>query len=109
MKSNYTEQEKYLKAQQILRRTRLFYLHLVGYIIVVLLILLNFYVLEDGPYKNTITALNLSILWAWTVVIIIHGVDVYRRRRSFFKRSWEDKKTEEYLKTQNKAEDNLWE
>ena len=109
MTTNHSNKDKYFKAQKILRRTRLFYLHLVGYIIVVLLILLNFYVLEDGPYKNTITALNLSILWAWTVVIIIHGIDVYRRRRSFFKRSWEDKKAEEYLKTQDKTEDKLWE
>ena len=108
MKPSYSEEEKYLKVQRFLRRTRIFYLHLVGYFIVVALILLNLYILEDGPYKDTITALNLGILGAWTVFIIIHGVDVYRRR-SLFKKTWEDRKTEAFLKKESTSQRKLWE
>ncbi|WP_299522089.1 2TM domain-containing protein [Winogradskyella sp.] len=102
-----SKQEKYLKTQRILRRTRLFYIHLAGYILVVGLISLNFYILEEGPYKSTITALNLSILGTWTVFIIIHGIDVYRRR-SLFKKTWEDKKIDEFIDKESKIEIKLW-
>jgi len=108
MKSDISKHNNYLKAQKILRRTRLFYVHLAGYIIGVMLIMLNFYVLEEGPYKNTITALNLSILGAWTVFIIIHGIDVYRRR-SLFKKTWEDKKIEAILNQEKAIEEKVWE
>ena len=108
MKPELSKHQRYLKAQKILRRRRLFYIHLVGYLIVVALILLNFYVLEEGPYKNPITALNLSILGAWTVIIIIHGIDIYRTR-SLSKTTWEDKKIEALLDKESEAESTIWE
>lgn len=108
MTSQLSEKDRYLRAQRILKRRRIFIIHLAGYIVAVALIALNFYVLEEGPYKGTITALNLSIVGVWTVFIIIHGIDVYRKR-SPHKKTWEDKKTEELLKKTEEHETQLWE
>ena len=108
MTSQFSEKDRYLRAQRILKRRRIFMIHFAGYIVGIALIALNFYVLEEGPYKGTITALNLSIVGVWTVFIIIHGIDVYRKR-SLNKLSWEEKKTEELLKKTEDHETQLWE
>lgn len=100
--------EKYLiEAKKSAKRNMLFYVHLVGYFIVVALLLYNLYIVE-GPYENNIISLNLSILFAWTVFIIIHGVNVFRGKR-IFKKSWEEKKIEEFLNEDDEVETKLWE
>ena len=107
MKSNDDEKKHLINAENKVRRLKIFYLHLALYIVVVALISLNFYVMEEGPYTGNITALNSIVLVLWTLFISIHAWSVFRRR-SLFKKSWEDKKTEEFLK-EKEEETTIWE
>lgn len=108
MKPKNNKEQYFIKAQKNVRKLWWFYIHLAGYIVVVALIMLNFYVIEEGPYKNNIRSLNLSILVAWTVIIIIHGIKIFRGNQ-IFKKSWEDKKLNEFLKDDAKEETTFWE
>ncbi len=91
------EQEKLLQAaKDQVKRIQIFYLHLILYIIVVGLILHNFYIMVEGPYTDNITALNISILVLWTACIAIHGWRVFKGKL-LFKKSWEDRKIKEIL------------
>ncbi|WP_179352586.1 2TM domain-containing protein [Winogradskyella vidalii] len=94
------------KAKETLRRIKLFYIHLAGYIVVIALLLYNLYIVA-GPYKNNIISLNLSVIVVWTVFIIIHGLNVFKDKQ-IFKKSWKDKKTEQFLKNK-KEETTFWE
>jgi hypothetical protein len=108
MKNKIDEEQLFIKAQQRVRMLWIFYIHLAAYIISVALILYNFYIIEEGPYKNNIISLNLSILVAWTVFIIIHGLNVFKEKK-IFKKSWEDRKTEEFLKEKDELKTTFWE
>ena len=107
MKNSVDEEQLLIKAQRKVRQVQIFYLHLALYVIVVALLLYNFYILEEGPYKNNIIALNLSVLVAWSVFIIIHGLNVFKGKQ-IFKKSWEDKKIKEFLKD-DEVETTTWE
>ena len=100
------EKQQLRKAKDKVRKVKIFYIHLAGYIITVALLLYNLYIVV-GPYKNNIISLNLSILVAWTVFIIIHGINVFKEKQ-IFRKSWEDKKTKDFLN--NKEEETtFWE
>lgn len=100
------EKKQLRKAKERVRKIKIFYIHLAGYIIAVALLLYNLYIVA-GPYKNNIISLNLSILVVWTIFIIVHGLNVFKEKR-IFKKSWEDKKTNEFLN--NKEEETtFWE
>ncbi|NRD23938.1 2TM domain-containing protein [Winogradskyella litoriviva] len=100
------EKQQLRKAKDKVRKVKIFYIHLAGYIIAVALLLYNLYIVV-GPYKNNIISLNLSILVAWTVFIIIHGINVFKEKQ-IFRKSWEDKKTKDFLN--NKEEETtFWE
>lgn len=101
------EEELLVRVKKKIRRVKIFYLHLALYVISMLLILYNFYIIENGPYKDNIISLNLSIIVAWTVVIIIHGFIAFKEGKVFSK-NWEDKKISEYTK-EKETEKQLWE
>lgn len=107
MQMNNDEKQRILLAKKKVRRLKLFYIHLAGYIVMLVLLSYNLYIVE-GPYKNNIISLNLSIMVAWTVFIIVHGLRVFKGR-SIFKRSWEDKKIKEYLNEDEVEETKTWE
>ncbi|WP_417875879.1 2TM domain-containing protein [Winogradskyella sediminis] len=92
---NDKEKEQLKKAINKVRKVKVFYLHLAGYIVGIGLLLYNLYIVA-GPYKNNIISLNLSIIVAWSVFIVIHGLKVFKGKRLFNKR-WEDKKIEKFL------------
>jgi uncharacterized membrane protein len=104
---NLKEEQLRVNAKKKVRRIKIFYLHLALYIISTALILYNFYIIEEGPYKDNIISLNLSILVAWTVFIIIHGFVAFKEGKVFSKR-WEEKKINEFTKGEN-SERQLWE
>jgi len=101
------EKQLFINAKKKVRRLRLFYIHLAGYIVFVALLLYNLYIVS-GPYKNNIISLNLSIIGVWTVIIVIHGLNIFKGKQ-IFKKRWEDKKTEEFLKEKEEQETTLWE
>jgi hypothetical protein len=102
------DQQRLIRARKKVRQVQIFYLHLVLYFIVVGLLLWNFYILEDGPYKNNIITLNLSVLVGWTAFIILNAVIVFKGKQ-LFKKSWEDKKINEFLKDKTSEESTFWE
>lgn len=100
------KQQQLIKAKDKLRRIKIFYIHLAGYIVVVALLSYNLYIVA-GPYKNNIISLNLSVIIAWTVFIIIQGLDAFKDKQLFGKR-WKDKKIEQFLKDKEE-ETTFWE
>ena len=108
MKNSIDEEQLRIKAQRKVRQVQIFYLHLALYVIVLALLLYNFYILEEGPYKNNIIALNLSVIVVWSVFIIIHWLNVFKGKQ-IFKRRWEEKKIKEFLKEDNEVETTTWE
>ncbi|EPR71728.1 hypothetical protein ADIWIN_3175 [Winogradskyella psychrotolerans RS-3] len=97
---NSDDKEQFREAKDHLRRLQLFYIHLAGYIVFVVLLLYNLYIVA-GPYKNNIISLNLSLIVAWSVFIVVHGLNVFKGKQ-IFKKSWEDKKTEKFLEEKEK-------
>lgn len=106
MKKNSDRKQQLIEAKNKAKRKWLFYLHLVGYFIVVALLLYNLYIV-DGPYKNNIISLDLSVLVAWTVFISIHGLNVFKGKQ-IFKARWEEKKIERFLK-EDDVKTTFWE
>jgi hypothetical protein len=108
MKPNQEDQQRLIRAKKKVRQVQLFYLHLLLYFIVVSLLLWNFYIIEDGPYKNNIITLNLSVLVGWTVFVILHAVIIIKGKQ-LFKKSWEDKKIKQFLKEKEGDTSTFWE
>jgi len=104
---NFNKEQYLIEAKKSAKRNMLFYVHLVGYFIVVALLSYNLYIVE-GPYTNNIISLNLSVLVAWTVFIILHGLNIFKGRK-IFKKSWEEKKIKKFLKEDEEVETKLWE
>lgn len=107
MKSKNDIEQSFQSAKKQVRRIKMFYLHLAFYIIFVGLIALNFYVMS-GPYVNVITGLNITILVLWSAIVGIHAWKVFKGR-FLFKKSWEDKKTEQFLEKEEEVETTIWE
>lgn len=108
MKLNKDKEKQLSRAKDKLRRLKIFYIHLAFYCVVVALISLNFYVLEEGPYSANITALNITVLVLWTAFIGIHAWSTFKGR-SLFNKRWEDKKIEKILKEEDKDKTTIWE
>lgn len=108
MNLNKDEKQLFLDAEKKVKRIKMFYLHLVFYIIGVSLIAYNFYIIEENEYTDSINGINTSTLVLWTICIIIHAWSVFKGR-FIFKKSWEDKKIEKFLNKDKESETNLWE
>ncbi|MFC4721229.1 2TM domain-containing protein [Geojedonia litorea] len=105
MKTPSENKDKLIRAKEKVRHLKVFYVHLVGYIIVVLLLLYNLYIIDDhNRYADFFKKFNTIIILAWTVFIAFHAWNVFKGRL-FFKKSWEDRKLNEYLEN----EDTKWE
>ncbi|MCK8479521.1 2TM domain-containing protein [Psychroserpens algicola] len=109
MALNNDENKRFLEAKRKVQKIKIFYLHVMLYLIVIALISYNFYILE-GPYTDVITGLNISVIVFWTIFIVIHAWSVYKGR-FLFNKSWEDKKIEKILEEKNKdeVETKIWE
>ena len=107
MKRSDNEKEYLIKAKKRSRKIMLFYVHLIGYIVFVSLMVYNLYIVEEY-YKNEIISLNLSVIVAWSVFIVIHGVVIFKGRQ-IFKKSWEDRKIDQFLKEKGEVDTGFWE
>ena len=113
MKENKDTNKNYIKAKNKVRDLMVFYIHLIGYIIVLILLLWNLSILEEGnKYKEFFTLFNSIIMLAWTIFIVMHGWNVFKGKL-FFKKSWEDRKMNEYIEKEEVKEDEkettIWE
>ncbi len=108
MKINKDDKQLFINAEKKVKRIKMFYLHLVFYIIGVSLVSYNFYIIEEGEYTNSINAINTSSLVLWTVFIILHAWVVFKGGL-IFKKSWEDKKMEKFMDEDKESETKMWE
>lgn len=97
--------KNYLRAKEKVRKIKLFYIHLAGYIIILLLLAYNFLILdENNEYADFFTMFNTIIMIVWTIFIALHAWNVFKGSL-FFKKSWEDRKLKEYME----KEETKWE
>lgn len=95
METQNEKKKSYIKAKEKVKSIQIFYLHLVGYIIVVLLLLYNLYIVS-GAYKTFFIWFDIIVLVLWTIFILVHGWIVFKGKRVFSK-NWEDRKIKEYI------------
>ena len=107
MKSSLDKERHLQEAKKSIRRLKLFYIHLAGYIVAIGLLSYNLYIVA-GPYKDNIIALNLSLIGAWTVFILIHAWNIFKGKKVFNKK-WEEKKIKDFLEENEETETTLWE
>lgn len=111
MKSSKQDQGSYLRAKEKVRHVKVFYVHLVGYIVFTSLVLYNMYIMNpENEYNSTFEWINLTSLTFWTIFIFFHGWKVFKGR-FLFKRSWEDRKIKEFMKEDREVEEEttMWE
>lgn len=100
METKEEKNKSYISAKEKVRQIQIFYMHLVGYIIVVLLLSYNIYIAE-GEYRTFFVWLDIFFLVAWTIFIFIHGWRVFKGRR-IFNKSWEERKMKEFMEKNKK-------
>jgi len=109
MKIKNDTNEDYINAKNKVRNIKVFYIHLLGYIILVALLLYNIYILdENNKYADFFTWFNSITMVAWTIFIAIHAWNVFKGKL-FFKKSWEDRKMSEYIEKEDTEETKIWE
>ncbi|WP_136481952.1 2TM domain-containing protein [Cognatitamlana onchidii] len=104
METKYDEQERYIRAQKKVRNLKMFYIHLIGYIIVMALLAFNMYIAE-GSYKDFFIWFDSIIMVGWTIFIVLHGCRVFYGK-PFFGKTWEDKQARKYLEMEK--ETTIW-
>jgi len=106
MKTPQEQKDSYIKAKEKVRQLKIFYVHLVGYIILILLLSYNLYILDEtNVYSDLFLKFIIIFMVSWTIFIAFHAWNVFKGR-VFFRKSWEDRKLKEYMDNNNT---NLWE
>ena len=95
---------KLIRAREKVKALKLFYFHLIIFLIGMPIILFLMFLVEDGEYKNFWLWLILTTGVCWCVALGIHAWSALGGR-ILFKKSWEDRKIREYLE----EEEQLWE
>ncbi len=112
---NYTE-TPYQRAQKKVDSIKVFYNHAIVYLLINgasisiwLFIIRDFYEkIENQGFKNWIDANFLFFTGVWTIVLIFHGLKVFKgdKFKTFkisFIKNWEEKKIKQFME----AEENL--
>lgn len=98
METQKSKAQLMLEAKKKVKNLKIFYIHLVGYVVLVVLLSYNLYIMS-GPYKPFFQWFDICILVAWTLFIIMHGWNVFKGKM-FFKKDWENKKIQEFMDTE---------
>lgn len=106
MDNNSKKEEAYfyIEAQRKVSQLRWFYVHLVGYLVVLGLIIWNLIIIEDTKYTNAILAINYSTIIIWGFFVTLNGIKVYKGH-SIFSKKWEEKKMKAFLGDNHKTWD----
>jgi 2TM domain len=97
MKTNYTEEERYYRAQKRVEEIKGFYGHLASFVLVNLFLLILNLMTSPG---------YLWFFWplmGWGIGLFFHGLKVFNYS-PFFNKEWEERKIKEFMdkETQNK-------
>ncbi|NJB72093.1 hypothetical protein GGR42_002584 [Saonia flava] len=104
MEKNYSEEERYLKAQKKVRELSGFYWHVFSYVLVNLII--GFVKIDNDfllgkTFHNVFDNFAGFPLWFfWGIGLFFHGVNVFKDRLDFF-RGWEERKIKELMEKDN--------
>lgn len=115
MESN--KYNKYEKAVEHVKKIKGFYRHVLIYFVINIVLIVSkkipvLYVLVDKQKDDQafIDWVNINI-WStpiiWGIVLLIHGLYVYRYKFSFF-RGWEERKIKELMEEDNSVESSKW-
>lgn len=97
------ESEQYLQAKKQVKDIKGFYTHLLIYIVVNLTVstvnmLWNHDITDRKTFFAALTHFSTYMNWIfWGIGLLIHGLNVFWLRSSFFK-AWEARKVQEYMK-----------
>ncbi|RFN58019.1 2TM domain-containing protein [Marixanthomonas ophiurae] len=111
---NYTE-TAYHRAQKKVDSIKVFYNHIIVYLLInIASILIWFFVIrgfyatiENQGFKNWIDANFLFFSIVWTIILIFHGLKVFKGDKfkafkiSVFKK-WEERKIKEFMEAEEK-------
>ncbi|WP_306352891.1 2TM domain-containing protein [Flavobacterium sp. '19STA2R22 D10 B1'] len=100
MERNYQNEERYLKAQEQVKKIRGFYTHFVVYLVVnAFIVVYNINHLEPGEsyfkYSNFITA------FCWGIGLVIHAATTFIPNMIFGK-NWEEKKIKKLMEEEKR-------
>ena len=100
MKNQYTEEERFFKAQKRVEEIKGFYGNLIAYIVVNIgLLVLN---LMTSPNHLWF---YWPLLW-WGIGVFFHGMKVFNFM-PFFSKDWEEKKIKEFMEKEEQSK-NTW-
>ena len=97
---------KYVHAKERVKALKIFYLHLVLFLIGIPLILSLILLIDDSENRSFWIWLILTTIVTWCIGMAIHAWSVLGRN-ILFKKSWEDRKLKEYLEEEEEV--TLWE
>ncbi|WKK67232.1 2TM domain-containing protein [Lutimonas zeaxanthinifaciens] len=100
MENNYTEEERYRRAQKRVKEIKGFYWHLFWYLAV------NIFLTFGGTIRSlfvdgsmdfgNLNIGNFSVWFFWGIGIVGHWLHVFGMN-IFFSRNWEERKIKEYM------------
>ncbi len=103
---DYTQEERYLKAKEQVKKLKEFYIHLSVYIIINVGLLLLIY----SGYEIKINFWNFGTFFTplgWGLGLAIHAIIVFGPNLSFIKH-WENEKLNQFIK-EEQQNNNQWE
>ncbi|WP_298534587.1 2TM domain-containing protein [uncultured Algibacter sp.] len=95
------KEQSYIRAKKRVKKLKIFYFHLIGYIVSVVLLCYNLWIVA-GPYKDFFIWFNIIIMIAWGIIMVFHALHVFKGK-SFFTKNWEEKKVREYMNEKTKT------
>ncbi len=111
---NYTE-TAYQRAQKKVDSIKVFYNHVIVYllingvsILIWLFVIRSFYAtIENQGFKNWIDANFLFFSIVWTIVLIFHGLkvfkgDIFKKFKVSLFKNWEERKIKEFMEAEEK-------
>ncbi|WP_282124361.1 2TM domain-containing protein [Algibacter mikhailovii] len=101
MEENKKKEQSYIQAKNKVKKLKMFYFHLIGYVIMVVLLCYNLVIVED-EYRDFFTWFNITIMIAWGGFIILHALSVFKNK-TFFSKKWENKKVQDFINKETKS------
>ncbi len=104
---DFTQEERYIKAKERVKKLKEFYTHLSVYIIVNTVLLLLIY----SGYELKINFWQLDSFFTplgWGIGLAIHALVVFGPNLSFLK-NWEREKLDQFIKEEEQNNTNQWE
>ncbi len=101
MEINYTEEERYFRAQKRVEEIKKFYEHLTVYVLVnPIVIVVNLMTSPGFLYF-------IFCLLGWGLAVVLHGLKVFNFA-PFFGKDWENKKISEFMEKERQSKE-TWE